>query len=125
MKLLDGTGNGGRRFTTATRRRSDGRHDHADDHDAIRSWAAARAGFPAIVDVSPEAGTQAMLRLVFGQHAYQDQDEAERPINAGGYELVEWDEWFKLFDERQLALVVAKDQPGRREGFHEFVRRPS
>ncbi|RWJ03983.1 MAG: hypothetical protein EOR25_35445, partial [Mesorhizobium sp.] len=71
------------------------------DHDAIRSWAAARAGFPAIVDVSPEAGTQALLRLVFGQHAYQDQDQAERPTNAGGYELVEWDEWFKLFDERQ------------------------
>ncbi|MER8965922.1 hypothetical protein NKI25_09370 [Mesorhizobium sp. M0808] len=94
------------------------------DYDAIRSWAAARAGFPAIVDVSPEAGTQPMLRLVFGQHAYQDQDEAERPVNAGGYELVEWNEWFKLFDERQLALVVAKDQPGRREGFHEFVRRP-
>ncbi|RUV67465.1 MAG: hypothetical protein EOR30_31390 [Mesorhizobium sp.] len=94
------------------------------DHEAIRSWAASRAGFPAIVDVSPEAGTQAMLRLVFGQHAYQDQDQAERPANAGGYELVEWDEWFKLFDERQLALVVAKDQPGRREQFHEFVRRP-
>jgi hypothetical protein len=48
------------------------------DQEAIRSWAAARAGFPAIVDVSPEAGTQAMLRLVFGQHAYQDQDQAER-----------------------------------------------
>ncbi|TGQ43821.1 MULTISPECIES: hypothetical protein [unclassified Mesorhizobium] len=93
------------------------------DHEAIRSWAAARAGFPAIVDVSPEAGTQAMLRLVFGQHAYQDVDEGERPVNAGGYELVEWDEWFKLFDERQLALIVAKDQPGRREQHHEFVRR--
>src|SRR3954454_14945376 len=65
------------------------------DHDAIRSWAAGRAGFPAIVDISPEAGTQPMLRLVFGQHAYQDQDQPERPVNAGGYELVEWDEWFK------------------------------
>jgi hypothetical protein len=42
---------------------------------------------------------------------------------AGGYELVEWDAWFKLFDERQLALVVAADQPGRREQFHEFIRR--
>ncbi|MER9329460.1 hypothetical protein NKJ26_13175 [Mesorhizobium sp. M0152] len=93
------------------------------DHDAIRSWVAARAGFPAIVDVSPEAGTQPMLRLVFDQRAYQDQDEPERPINAGGYELVEWDEWFRLFEEQQLALVVAADQPGRREDFHELVRR--
>ena len=93
------------------------------DHEAIRSWAAGRAGFPAIVDVSPETGTQALLRLVFGQHAYQDQDRPERPANAGGYELVEWDDWFKLFDERELALVVAADRPGRREEFHELVRR--
>ncbi|TPM10789.1 MULTISPECIES: hypothetical protein [unclassified Mesorhizobium] len=93
------------------------------DHEAIRSWAASRAGFPAIVDVSPEAGTQAMLRLVFGQHAYEDEDQPERPINAGGYELVEWDEWFKLFDERGLALVVAAEEPGRREQFHEIIRR--
>ena len=94
------------------------------DHEAIRSWAAARAGFPAIVDVSPETGTQALLRLVFGQHAYQDQDQPERPLNAGGYELVEWDEWFKLFDESKLALVVEKEIPGRRDNYHQFVRRP-
>lgn len=93
------------------------------DHDAIRDWAAARAGSPAVVDVSPEAGTQPMLRLVFGQHAYADTGQAERPINAGGYELVEWDEWFQLFDAAHLALVVGKDVPGRRDSYHEFVRR--
>lgn len=93
------------------------------DHDEIRSWAAARAGFPAVVDVSPESGTQAMLRLVFDQQAYEDEDRPERPPNAGGYDLVEWDEWFKIFDERQLALVVAADEPGRREEFHQFIRR--
>ena len=65
-----------------------------------------------------------MLRLVFDQRAYQDQDRAERPVNAGGYELVEWDEWFKLFDEGELALVVEKDVPGRRDSFHQIVRRP-
>ncbi|PBC05783.1 hypothetical protein [Mesorhizobium sp. WSM3860] len=92
------------------------------EHDAIRSWAAARAGFPAIVDISPEAGTQPMLRLVFGQNAYEDDDRPERPPNAGGYELVEWDEWFKIFDEQKLALIVAADEPGRREEFHEITR---
>ena len=94
------------------------------DHTAIRDWAAARSGFPAIIDISPQGGTQPMLRLVFDQSAYQDQDRAERPVNAGGYELVEWDEWFKLFDEGQLALVVEKDVPGRRDSFHQIVRRP-
>lgn len=93
------------------------------DHEAIRDWAAARAGFPVIVDVSPAGGTQPMLRLVFGQHAYQDQDQAERAANAGGYELVEWDEWFQVFDEQNLALVVGKEVPGRRDSYHEIVRR--
>jgi hypothetical protein len=93
------------------------------DHESIRDWAAARAGSPAIVDVSPESGTQPMLRIVFGQQAYADNDRPERPTNAGGYELVEWDEWFRLFDENDLALVVAKDQPGLREASYEMIRR--
>jgi len=93
------------------------------DHEAIRDWAAARMGFPAVVDTSAESGTQPLLRLVFDQHAYEDNDRPERPQNAGGYDLVEWDEWFKLFDEPELALVVARDVPGRRENFHEIVRR--
>ncbi len=94
------------------------------DHEEIRDWAASRSGFPAIVDISPAGGTQPMLRLVFGQHAYQDQDQAERAANAGGYELVEWSEWLKVFDEQKLALAVPKDTPGRRDSYHEIVRRP-
>lgn len=93
------------------------------DREAIRDWAAARAGIPAIVDISPAGGTQPMLRLVFGQVAYQDQDQAERPPNAGGVELVEWDEWFSLFEESGLALVVNEDTPGVRDSFYELVRR--
>lgn len=93
------------------------------DHEAVRDWAAARLGFPAIVDISPAAGTQPLLRIVFDQASYQDQDRPERPVNAGGYEMVEWDEWFKLFEEGELALVVAADRPGVRENFHEIIRR--
>lgn len=93
------------------------------DHTAIREWAAARSGFPAIVDVSPAGGTQPMLRLVFGQQAYQDQDRPERPTNAGGYELVEWEEWFRVFDEYKLALVVGPEIPGQRNSSHDLVRR--
>src|SRR5690606_4035164 len=93
------------------------------DHDEIRNWAAARMGSPAIVDISPAGGVQPMLRLVFDQAVYQDQDMPERPQNAGGIELVEWDEWFALFDEQGLALVVNEDMPGLRENYHEIVRR--
>lgn len=60
---------------------------------------------------------------MFDQQAYRDNDRPERAQNAGGYDLVEWGEWFKLFDEQELALVVARDVPGRRESFHEIVRR--
>jgi hypothetical protein len=93
------------------------------NREDIRDWAAARMGAPAIVDVSAESGTQPLLRLVFDQAAYQDQDQAERPANAGGYEIVEWDEWFKLFDEQSLALIVGNEQPGVRESSHRIVKR--
>jgi len=93
------------------------------DHDDVRDWAAGRSGFPAVVDVSAQSGTQPLLRIVFDQQAYQDVDRAERPPNAGGYELVEWSDWFKLFDEQELALVVAREQPGRRDSWHQIVKR--
>ena len=93
------------------------------DHEAIRNWAAARMGVPAVVDSSAESGVQPLLMIVFDQIAYQDQDQAERPQNAGGRELVEWDEWFELFDKAQLALVVPPEQPGIRDSTHHLVRR--
>lgn len=93
------------------------------DREAIRDWAAARIGAPAIVDISPTAGTQPMLRIVFDQQAYQDHDMPERPPNAGGVELVEWDEWFAEFDKQELALVVAAEEPGIKDSFHRMVRR--
>ncbi|WP_315926239.1 hypothetical protein [Mesorhizobium sp. SP-1A] len=88
------------------------------DHDAIRDWAAARGGAPAVVDTSLEAGTP-MLRIVFGEQAYQDVDQ---PLDAGGLQVVEWDEWFRLFDAQKLVMVVEKDQPGRLNGYHQLVK---
>ncbi|TKT79041.1 hypothetical protein [Aquamicrobium sp. LC103] len=92
------------------------------DHDEVRDWAAARAGSPVVIDTSPEGGTQPMLNIVFDQASYEDQDTAERPENAGGFELVEWDEWFKLFDAHGLALVVNRDEPGRRDNSFRLVK---
>lgn len=57
--------------------------DYGDAY-AYQTWAAARMGAPAVVDISAEGGTQPMLRLVFDQAAYQDQDRGERPPNMGG-----------------------------------------
>ncbi len=88
----------------------------------IRDWAATLMGAPAIVDTSPESGVQPMLRIVFGQASYQDQDRPERPPNAGGYELVEWDEWLDLFEKHELALVVDA-APGPANSWYEIVKR--
>lgn len=93
------------------------------DHDEIRDWAAARAGAPALQETDPSVHNASVLRLVFGQHAYQDHDQPERPETTGGLELIDWDDWFKLFDERELALVVEVEIPGRRDQFHEIIRR--
>src|SRR5690606_26316225 len=74
------------------------------DHDAIRNWAAARAGQPALSEPALGMGqAESVLCFAFGQHAYQDTDEGAGQI--GGLEIIEWDEWFRIFDERQLALV--------------------
>ena len=93
------------------------------DHDEVRDWAAARMGSPAIVDVSPESGTQPLLRIVFGSAAYQDQDRADRPQNAGGFDFVEWSDWFKVFDEASLALAVNPEVPGRKDAWYDLVSR--
>ena len=93
------------------------------EHEQIRDWASSRLGFPAVVDVSPAAGTQPMLRLVFDQNAYQDYDRSDRPVNSGGYELVEWDEWFKIFDESDLVLEVMAEQAGVKDSWHRLLGR--
>ena len=95
------------------------------DRDEIRDWAAARAGAPALRPAAPSiASDEPVLRIEFGQHAYQDQDNgADRPPTQGGLELVSWDDWFRIFEERGLALVVAEERPGVIDQFHEIVAR--
>ncbi len=92
------------------------------DHEAIRDWVAARAGSPALQEAT-SAGEDPVLRIVFGQSAYEDDDRPERSEATGGLELIDWDQWFALFDKRHLALVVPEDRPGIRDEFHEIVRR--
>ena len=92
------------------------------DHEAIRDWVAARAGSPALQEATASGG-EPVLRIMFGQSAYEDDDRPERSDATGAIELIDWDEWFQLFDRRRLALVVPEDRPGIRDEFHELVRR--
>jgi hypothetical protein len=96
------------------------------DHQAIRDWVGARSGMPAIRDAASSIGiNEPVLMIKFGQEAYEDNDDsgADRPGELGRPRLVEWDEWFDLFDKKQLALVVSTELEGQPDEFHEFVRK--
>jgi hypothetical protein len=93
------------------------------DHEEIRTWAAARTGVPAFGDPPTSEDSDPELLILFGQEAYEDNDQgADRPIS-GAPELADWDDWFKLFESHKLALRVAREEPGHLDPFHELVKR--
>lgn len=74
------------------------------DHDQIRRWAEKHGGRPAKVETGGAGG---VLRLDF-----QDKDENLTAIG--------WDEFFQIFDDNDLALLLP-DGPESR--FNKFVER--
>src|SRR5579884_3999662 len=77
------------------------------DHDQIREWAEARKGKPAVV-----RGTS-IIRLDF-------------PGFAGPPKLqsLSWDQWFRLFDEQNLALVYEETTArGAKSSFNKLIGR--
>lgn len=44
-------------------------------------------------------------------------------LHAGGFELVGWDEWFRIFDDAGLALAVLPEKPGVLDNRHQFIKR--
>ena len=92
------------------------------DHDQIRDWAAARMGFPAVVDVSPAGGTQPMLRIVFDQMAL-NAGENQYTDRIGGLDLASWEDWFAEFDGQNFGLLVEDERPGVLDDYYEFVPR--
>jgi len=78
------------------------------DHDTIRKWAEARGGHPARVKTSGPGG---ILRIDFGEP-----DE--------NLEEIEWDEFFRIFDERKLAFLYQEEAGGGGTSrFNKFVDR--
>jgi hypothetical protein len=80
------------------------------DHDQIRSWAEGRGGRPARVRTSRPGG---VLRIDFGEA----EDELEE---------ISWDEFFKIFDENDLAFLHQdKTASGGTSRFNKFIDRKS
>jgi hypothetical protein len=83
------------------------------DHEEIRRWAESRDGKPACVRGTGGAGDVGMLRIDF-------------PGYSGGdtLEEISWDEWFRQFDENNLALLIQdRTSEGEPSNFNKLVNR--
>jgi hypothetical protein len=77
------------------------------EHDAIRQWAEAHGGKPAVVK-----GTD-VLRIDFPGGAGEDE-----------LEPVSWEEWFDRFEQNNLALLYQERKAeGDDSTFHKLVAR--
>jgi hypothetical protein len=70
------------------------------DHEKIRKWAQSHGGKPAAVSRTHEEGDVGIIRIMF--------PKAPRSEHEGLTEI-SWDEFFKEFDGRSLALVYDED----------------
>jgi hypothetical protein len=84
------------------------------DHDVIRAWAEARGGRPATVSGTEDSGQGGgVLRIEFD--ASEDRlDDAD------------WDQFFKVFDDRGLAFVYQEQtSDGETSRFNKLISRDS
>ena len=80
------------------------------DHDAIRRWVEERGGEPATVADAP-AGQPEVLRIDF-------------PGSGDGTsKVISWEEFFRKFDENNLAFVYQEETGGNQSRFNKFVAR--
>jgi hypothetical protein len=79
------------------------------NHKIIRKWAEARGGRPSKVSNASDDG--GILRIDFG----------EKEPNL---EEVSWDEFFEIFDDRELAFLHQdQTEAGKESRFNKFVTR--
>jgi hypothetical protein len=83
------------------------------DHDDIRKWAEARDAKPSCVKGTENKAGSCLLRLDFPGYS------GEKSLHP-----IEWDQWFRVFDQRKLALIVEdKMADGSPSNFNKLVSR--
>lgn len=84
------------------------------DHKHIRSWVEARGGHPAHVKrTGRTADDPGILRIDFPGYSGEDSLEA-----------LDWDSWFKAFDQNGLAFVYQEElESGEPSRFNKLVSR--
>jgi hypothetical protein len=83
------------------------------DHDLIRSWAEERGGKPSEVTSTAGGGDASLIRI----HSLGFGGE-------GALNEISWDDWFRKFDEANLAFVCEEaTADGQRSNFNQLVAR--
>lgn len=78
------------------------------DHEEIKKWVEERDGRPSKVKTSTSGG---ILRIDFAE----PDDKLEQ---------IEWDEFFKIFDENKLAFLYQEETSGNKTSrFSKFIAR--
>ncbi|HET8997305.1 MAG TPA: hypothetical protein VFN42_11615, partial [Acetobacteraceae bacterium] len=70
------------------------------DHNQIRKWAEAKGGKPAAVDRTHKGGDVGIIRIMFPDNP---QSEHQSLVE------ISWDEFFREFESRKLALLYEDD----------------
>jgi hypothetical protein len=84
------------------------------DHDEILQWAEERGAIPVHVKGTGGNGDVGILRLHFP--GFSEEDEKLEPIS--------WEDWFREFDQRNLALLVEDTTAdGKRSNFNKLISR--
>ncbi len=87
------------------------------DHQQIRKWAESRGGKPADVKATHRGGDPGIIRLIFPDAPNANDDSLEE---------VSWDEFFRKFDEAELALLYQdRTADGKKSLFNKLVSRES
>jgi hypothetical protein len=100
---------------TRTRKKATMRHaaSTTTDHTTIQRWVKERKGVPSVVRATHQTEGSGLLRIDFPE---EEPDE--------GLEEIEWDEFFKIFDTRNLAFLYQESTTaGRESRFCKFVNR--
>jgi hypothetical protein len=83
------------------------------DHDEIREWVEDRKASPACVKGTDSKDGGCLLRLDFPGYSGDDSLQA-----------IPWEQWFGVFDQRKLALVVEdRMADGTPSNFNKLVSR--
>ena len=84
------------------------------DHDEIRQWVESRGGTPASVADTGSGDDPGILRINFENEPGGDDDS--------GLQEISWEEFFRAFDENNLAFLYEDEGDSR---FNKFVSRDS